>query len=118
MPWVIAAALAMAAPDGGCECGLSLVAVTVRGVSAGLVPGVPALPGARVYEKHTEGPSGAGGSRTACAMPVVCSSIQSGKIWLAGSRAVVPGSGESGGRCAAACGFGELYGPVRGCPWN
>jgi len=41
-----------------------------------------------------------------------------GRIWLGGPRVVVPGARASGGRDASACGFGELYGPVRGCPWN
>jgi hypothetical protein len=38
-----------------------------------------------------------------------------GRIWLGGPSVVVPGAGASGAE-ASACGFGELYGPVRGCP--
>jgi hypothetical protein len=41
-----------------------------------------------------------------------------GRIWLGSPPVVVPGARASGGRDASACGFGELYGPVHGCPWN
>ena len=47
-------------------CGLSLVAVTCVGCLLDWCREFRRYPGARVYEKHIEGPSGAGGRRTGC----------------------------------------------------
>ncbi len=83
------------------------------GISIGPVPGVRALPGARVYEKYMEGSSGADGGYMGPAMPVVCLSIPGVREDLAGGpRVVVPGAGAllpAGlGRCTG------LYVAVRG----
>jgi hypothetical protein len=67
--------------------------------------------GARVYEKYMEGSSGVDGGCMGPAMPVVCLSTRvRGKIWLGGSRAVVPGTGESGTEVLPPAGLGSCTG--------
>ena len=54
------------------------------GISAVPVPGVPGSPGARVYDKYMEGPSGVDGRCMGPAMPVVCLSNPGAREDLAG----------------------------------
>jgi hypothetical protein len=99
--------------------GLSLAAVTVREDFCRAGAGSSGVArGPLVYEKYMEGSSGVDGGCMEPAMPVVCLSIPSAREDMAGGPAVsFPGTGESGAEVLLPAGLGELYGPVRGCPW-
>ena len=77
-----------------------------------------AAPVVRVYEKYMEGASAVYGRCTTLAVPF-CVPEHAGRAGGSGWVVLawsfpVEGSPAAGG--AFACGFGVLYGPVRGCP--